>query len=87
MKKTYFIMVTAVAMLCSCSQELDLISTDIPPQVASNFQAKFPNATDAEWEAQKEDGHLVFEVEFEFEGKEREAKFKPDGSLIETERD
>ena len=76
-----------VFTLVSCSSELDLISTDLPPAVASNFNAKFPGATEVEWEAEKEDGHLIFEAEFENGGKEREAKNKPDGSMIEEEKD
>lgn len=71
--------------LFACKAELQLISTDLPPTVASAFAAKYPGATNAEWEAEKENGRLVFEVDFEFDGKNREATFRPDGTFVEEE--
>jgi hypothetical protein len=85
--RTIAIFSVLVFSLSACSSSMDLISTDVPPPVASSFQAKYPNATKVEWEAEKEKGHLVFEVEFEFNGNEMEAAFKPDGTLIEEEKD
>lgn len=85
--RTIVIICAASLALWGCSSSMDLISTDVPPTVASSFQAKYPNATKVEWEAEKQDGHLIFEAEFEFNGNEMEATFKPDGSLIDEEKD
>ena len=84
--KKLFVSAFAAILLSACSTELELISTDLPPTVSSAFNAKYPGATEAEWDAEKENGHLVFEVDFEYDGKKREAVFKPDGTFIE-ERD
>ena len=75
----------SAALLTACSTELQLISTDLPPTVSSAFAAKYPGATDAKWEAEKENGRLVFEAEFEFDGKHREATFRPDGTFVDED--
>lgn len=85
MKK--LIVFSAVLMLASCSNQSNLASSDVPPSVMSAFQAKYPNATNTEWDTDKRNGNLVFEVDFEHEGKKLEATFKPDGTFVKEERD
>jgi hypothetical protein len=84
--KTYFpTFVIALLFFSSCSREFNIISSDVPAPVLSGFQSKYPDAKDVSWEAEKEDGHLVFEAEWKVNGKEKEAVFKPDGTFLKEE--
>ncbi len=70
--------------LASCSSEMDAISTDIPPAVTEALMAKYPDAKDVKWEIEKKDGdHVVYEADFESDGKNREAHFNADGTQID----
>jgi hypothetical protein len=78
----------AVALLAFCSgccSEFKIVSGDVPPAVLSAFQAKYPNAKHVEWEAEKTDGHLAFEAEFNLDGKSKEAYFKPDSTFLKED--
>jgi hypothetical protein len=71
--------------LCACSAEMRLTESDLPPGVLASFQSKYPGAGDVSWEAEKEDDHLVFEAEFQHEGKKKEAYFRPDGMFVKED--
>lgn len=54
----------------------------IPEVVSNAFTAKFPSATEVEWEMESE---TEYEANFEMEGKEYSAKFDQAGTWLETE--
>jgi hypothetical protein len=84
MKKIILCLPLALA-LCSCATEFSIVSSDVPPAVNTAFQQKYPSAQNVEWEAEKTEGHLVFEAEFKVDGKKKEAYFKPDGTFLKEE--
>ena len=69
-----------VLILVSCSAQEEPI---VPQSVKTAFTAKFPAATDVDWEDDKD----VFEAEFDFEGKKMSANFSKSGSWLETEHE
>jgi hypothetical protein len=84
--KTKLLLVSACALLItSCASEFEIASSDVPQSVLDSFNSKYPGATEVEWEVEKEDGKLYFEAEFELEGKEKEAYFRPDGTFSKEE--
>jgi hypothetical protein len=84
MKKIILCM-SLVLSLGSCTSEFKIVSSDVPQAANSAFQQKYPAAQNVEWEAEKADGHLVFEAEFMMDGKKKEAYFKPDGTFLKEE--
>lgn len=83
--KIQILLFVAMLLLTSCANEFKVMSSDVPASVISAFQLKYPDVKDTKWEVEKEDGHLIFEAEFQFEGKRKEACFKPDGTFIKEE--
>lgn len=55
---------------------------DVPAEVQSNFEKKYPGENDPDWEKDKNGN---FESTFKIDGKHYRADFKPDGSWVETE--
>jgi hypothetical protein len=85
MKIRTVIFLTAPLIFFACAAEFNILSSDVPSAVQSSFSAKYPGAESVKWEAEKEDGHLVFEAEFKQDGKKKEALFAPDGSFVKEE--
>jgi hypothetical protein len=83
--KTNLLAASLVVGLIGCCSEFKILSADVPPEVLSAFQSKYPKATNVEWEAEKTEGHLAFEAEFKVDGKRKEAYFKPDGAFLKEE--
>jgi len=91
MKMTKIITLLVIAMFAfACSekgQEQEMPETEevsgTPENIVATFQAKYPNATDIEWEKEGE----KWEVEFELEGVEYEAEFDGKGEWLETEHE
>lgn len=91
MRMTKIIILLAFAVFAfACSEkehEHDMPETEelsgTPENIVATFQAKYPNATDAEWEQDGEE----WEVEFELDGVEYEAKFDKNGEWIGTEQE
>ena len=83
--------ITCVAFLltigfASCSStEFEIKESEVPPNVLTAFKAKYPSAQVKKWQAEKEDGKFVFEVDFIDGGKEKEVHISPDGSSISEE--
>ena len=55
---------------------------NVPPNVLTAFNAKFPDAKSVEWEMEDE---AEWEAEFEWKGKEYSANFSTAGDWMETE--
>jgi hypothetical protein len=74
-----------IILLSSCATEFNILSDDVPSVVSSSFKTKYPSAQGSDWEVEKHDGHLVYEVAFKLDGKRKEAAFKPDGTFVKEE--
>ena len=82
MLRKCFIVVSIVVSSCSHSSEFDIKEEEVPPNVLTVFKAKYPQAQETKWEAEKEEGKFYFEVDFKVDGKKKEAHITPDGSLV-----
>ncbi len=72
--------------LASCSStEFEIKESEVPPNVLAAFKAKYPSAHVKKWQAEKEEGKFVFEVDFVDGGKDKEVQITPDGSSISEE--
>jgi hypothetical protein len=69
----------------ACASEFDIAASDVPQAVLDSFSGKYPDAKNVKWEVEKEDGKLYFEAEFEADGKNKEACFRPDGTFTKEE--
>ena len=79
MKKFLAIGLIALAM-GACHKGMKNSCKGIPNQVLSAFNHKYPEATGIEWD---ESGG-IFEVDFTDGDTEKEATYRPDGTLIEV---
>jgi hypothetical protein len=59
---------------------------EIPKKVMNGLRAKFPKAEIHEWTKEKEDGLVIYDIEFMQEGKKFEADIKEDGTIHNWER-
>lgn len=60
---------------------------DVPASVKTSFSAKYPGATDVEWEKESENGKILYEAECKFNGKEVKVKFDANGNFVSQEDD
>lgn len=79
--KIRIIMLIAAIVFSSESIYANNGKTKVPQAVVDAFNKKYPKATDVEWEKDK----LNYEVEFELGEIEYEATFSEDGTWLETE--
>lgn len=80
-----FSLAFVLMMIISCSSsgnEFEIKDTEVPPPVMAAFKARYPQATDAKWQAEKDEGKFFFEVDFKDGGKEKEVQITPDGSSV-----
>ena len=61
-------------------------ASQVPAPVMETFNSKFPNATNVQWEVEKEHGSKVYQAEFTQNGKRFKAQFAPDGTFLGKER-
>ena len=86
-KVTIYVFVILLAVFTQSCSEKKLSTSEVPTSVISTFNAKYPNASDIEWEKDQENGKTLYEVECKFNGKEVKAKFNTDGSFVAEEND
>lgn len=60
--------------------------SQVPDAVKSSFNNKFPNASNVQWEVEKEHGSKVYQAEFTQNGKRFKAEFTPDGTFLGKKR-
>ena len=77
--------VLAVGLASCSSTEFEIKESEVPPNVLTAFKTKYPTAQVKKWQAEKDDGKFVFEVDFVDNGKEKEVHISPDGSSISQE--
>jgi hypothetical protein len=74
-------------VLSSCmSSEFTIQESEVPKDVLAAFKAKYPNAQNVKWEAEKEKGRFYFEAEWKENGKEIEVHISPDGTSVEEDK-
>jgi hypothetical protein len=83
MKKLLFTSISLV-LLVSCGGTR-IAAADVPSAVMTAFNTKYPNAANVEWEKEKEKGKIMYEAEFQFNGKKTEAEFSEDGKFVEED--
>jgi uncharacterized membrane protein YkoI len=87
MKKS-IILPVACLLIYSCKEkEKDIQASDLPSQVTSTFNSKYPNATEVKWEEEMEDGKKVYEADFKVDGKKMEVEIDTTGTLVKEEQD
>jgi uncharacterized membrane protein YkoI len=65
--------------------EKDVSEKQVPAAVHSSFKQAYPGSKDVKYQEETADGKTVYEVEFKDKGKNHEASYSAEGSLIETE--
>lgn len=57
--------------------------SQVPAPVMSSFNNRYPNATNVQWEVEREDGSKVYQAQFrQPNGKRIKAQFAPDGTFL-----
>lgn len=64
-----------------------LNESQVPAAVLSAFRAAYPNAAEARYEQEAENGSTTYEVEFRLDGQKMEAEYSADGKILKIERD
>lgn len=59
---------------------------DIPAKVLDGLKEKFPKAEIQKWTREEEDGMVIYDIEFEQEGRKFEADIKEDGTIHNWEK-
>lgn len=59
---------------------------EVPAAVMASFNANFPDASNAQWEKEKEHGQTTYKVDFLNHGKKWRAVFAKDGTLLSSGR-
>jgi len=59
----------------------------IPKPVMDSLKAKFPKAKIEKWTKEKENGKVIYDIEFKQEGRKAEADIAEDGALQNFERE
>lgn len=55
--------------------EKHVSASQVPSYILSAFWSSYPNASNVQWEVEKEHGHLEYKVEFTINGKRMKARF------------
>ena len=71
-------------LLASC-KEFEITASEVPKDLMAVFNAKYPNAKNVEWEAEKEEGKFYYEAAWKENGKKIEVHISPDGTISEAD--
>ena len=85
MKTSWALFATAI-VLVSCEREISIPPSEIPQAALTDFDTRYPSATDVEWKAEKESGHFYLEAEFKIGDEKKAVHFKADGTFVEEEK-
>ena len=61
-------------------------ASEVPAPVMATFNSMFPDATNVQWQVEKEHGSKVYQAEFTQNGKRFKAQFAPDGTFLGKKR-
>tara|TARA_R110000772_G_scaffold74718_4_gene162721 strand:- start:1093 stop:1530 length:438 start_codon:yes stop_codon:yes gene_type:complete len=74
--------IAAIALFATATVSAqDLMTSQVPTNLITNFQKEYPNATDVAWELEGEN----YKVEFDMGKMENETWYSKDGNTIKTE--
>jgi hypothetical protein len=79
------VFVLPAALTCAGDEPKDL--DKIPKAVMDALKAKFPNARIDKWTKEKEDGKVVYDIEFKQDGRKAEADITEDGTILNFEKE
>jgi hypothetical protein len=60
--------------------------SQVPPAVLESFNARYPNATNVQWEREREDNGVQFKADFMIGNKRIEARFAKNGTFLGQRR-
>jgi uncharacterized membrane protein YkoI len=81
------ITLAAFASIAAAGEEKELSAKQVPQAVHEAFQKAYPGAKSPKFSQEVSDGKTTYEVEFKEQGKEIEATFSAEGTLLETEQE
>lgn len=61
-------------------------ASQVSPAVLESFNARYPNATNVQWEREREDSGLQYKADFMIGNKRIEARFAKDGTFLGQRR-
>ena len=67
------------------ASEEEMNKYKVPKAVLQAFEKAYPNAEEVEFEEEKNDAKVVYEVEFKESGREYEVLFDSNGQILQTE--
>ncbi|WP_207493968.1 hypothetical protein [Aridibaculum aurantiacum] len=87
MKKSifYLLMIPVFFFATACSSHGDIPSSDVPQDIITNFNSRYPGADHIKWKTEKKDGKTIYEAEFLINGAKVEAEFDEAGNFIREE--
>ncbi|MBA4141146.1 MAG: hypothetical protein H0X70_11750 [Segetibacter sp.] len=86
MKTRSILLISSFAVLLSTGcRAIKMNETEVPANVVSALKAKFSNAADVRWKAEREKGQFVFEAKFRDGTKKKEVHITPDGTSVKEE--
>jgi hypothetical protein len=80
------VLVPAVALI-GCASSRSHTSDSLPDSITRSIEQRFPGAQIDEWTSDRDNGTLVYEVEFESADAEYEADLAADGRFLELEEE
>ena len=81
MKNRFPAFVTTFLIILLIGCELEISESDVPKDLVAAFKARYPNAQQVSWEAEKADGKFYYEASWKENGKEAEVHISPDGVI------
>lgn len=75
--------ILTLSVMGSSLMAQDIPASQVPSVVSSAFAQEFTNPTDVDWEKDRKN----FEVDFELEGVDHKALFSPEGQLLMSKKD
>jgi len=60
--------------------------SQVPAAVLESFNARYPNATNVQWEREREDNGVQYKADFMIGNKRIEARFEKDGTFLGQRR-
>jgi hypothetical protein len=83
-RSTKLLLSAACFFLLSCGDSKEKVAPgDVPPAIVSSFSNAYPGAGEVQWEKEEEDGKIIYEAQFLYDGKKMDAEFDETGTMID----
>ncbi len=76
----------STVMSVQSGEGLHISASEVPAPVMESFNSRFPDATNVQWQVEREHGSKVYQAEFTQNGKRFKAQFAPDGTFLGKKR-